>query len=425
MFNELDDAVQVGASQHVSTICVLGLGYVGLPAATLFALNGKRVFGVDTNPLTAEKVSAGDCLIVEPNLPERVAAAVDSGNLTASGTPDTCDAYIIAVPTPFHADSHAPDISFVEAALRSIAPHVQAGALIVLESTSPVGTTRHLVEMMRRLRSDLIMPTDGKDGDIDFAYSPERVIPGRTLIELVSNDRVIGGVTPRAAKRAADLYATFVKGGLHITDDRTAEMVKLSENTFRDVNIALANELSLICKAQDIDVWKMIELANRHPRVNILQPGPGVGGHCISVDPWFLVAGNPDLARLVRTAREVNDGKMHNTLQWVVDAIETTGAQKIACFGLTYKADIDDFRESPALDIALELTKLYPERVVVADPFSNLLHMRDPRAPDLSFLDAEHALRECDLAVMLVGHEAFHSLPRPSVPTVDVIGFWR
>lgn len=412
-------------SQTIETVSILGLGYVGLPAAALFALSGKRVLGVDTNPVTVEKIAAGDCLIVEPHLSERVAAAVDSGRLTASAKPGAADAYIIAVPTPFHPGSHAPDISYVEAALRSIAPHIERGGLIVLESTSPVGTTRHLVEMLRELRPDLAMPEAGDEGDIDFAYSPERVIPGRTLIELVDNDRVIGGVTPRAAQRTAGLYASFVLGELHITDDRTAEMVKLSENTFRDVNIALANELSLICKAQGVDVWEMIELANRHPRVNILKPGPGVGGHCISVDPWFLVAGNPDLARLIRTAREVNDDKMHHTLDWVREAVETTGAERIACFGITYKADIDDFRESPALDIVLELARLYPGRVMVSDPFADLFRMRDPRAKDLTFAKADHALDACELAVMLVGHTAFRGLPRPHVPTVDFIGFWR
>ena len=426
MLERLKSAALLRAdSQTIETISILGLGYVGLPAAALFALSGKRVLGFYTNPLTVEKISAGDCLIVEPHLPERVAAAVDSGRLTASGKPCPADAYIIAVPTPFHPGSHAPDISYVEAALRSIAPHIQPGGLIVLESTSPVGTTRHLVEMLRDLRPDLAMPEAGDDGDIDIAYSPERVIPGRTLIELVDNDRVIGGVTPRAAQRTADLYASFVKGELHLTDDRTAEMVKLSENTFRDVNIALANEMSLICKAQGVDVWEMIALANRHPRVKILEPGPGVGGHCISVDPWFLVAGNPDLANLIRTAREVNDGKMHRTLDWVREAIEATGAEKIACFGLTYKADIDDFRESPALDIVLELNRLYPGRVIVADPFADLFRMRDPRAEELTFAKADHALDACDLAVMLVGHTAFRGLPQPHVPTVDVIGFWR
>jgi UDP-N-acetyl-D-mannosaminuronic acid dehydrogenase len=276
------------------------------------------------------------------------------------------------------------------------------------------------------MRPDLDLPGEGAEGDVDFAYSPERVIPGRTMEEIVSNPRVIGGITPRATQRATALYRMFVKSECLLTDDRTAEMVKLTENTFRDINIALANELSLICDRFGMDVWEVIRLANRHPRVSILSPGPGVGGHCISIDPWFVVSGAPDLARLIKTAREVNDSKPAYVLRKVQDEMTQRPNARIACLGLTYKADIDDFRESPALQIALRLSARWPGRVAATDPNGKLLRSRDPRGGALTLKSLEQALDEADIVVLLVGHREYKSLVRPKGKVIiDTIGLWR
>jgi UDP-N-acetyl-D-mannosaminuronic acid dehydrogenase len=412
----------------VKTVSIIGLGYVGLPAAAMFAKAGLRVYGVDIDARIVSAVNAGETHIIEPGLGDLVRQQVQAGRLSASTECMPADAFIIAVPTPFrHDGTHSPDISYVEAAARGVAPILRAGNLVILESTSPVGTTRHVINVVRAIRPDLKLSLPGSDSesDVDFVYSPERVIPGRTMEELVSNDRVIGGITKRASRRAVELYGTFVKGECLVTTDIAAELVKLSENTFRDVNIALANELSMICDHYGIDVWEVIELANRHPRVSILSPGPGVGGHCISVDPWFIVAGVPQLANLIRTAREVNDTKPKYVLELVERAIGA-GTGQVACLGLTYKQDIDDFRESPALEIALQLSAKYVGRVVAVDPFSNMLQQRDPRGRALTIVDYDAAIANSGVIVSLVAHSEFRSRPKPiGKLIIDTIGLWR
>lgn len=415
-------------SYDIQSVSVVGLGYVGLPAAAMFASGGLKVSGVDVDERIVNAVNRGEVLIVEPGLAEIVRAEVQRGQLTAFARPPASDAFVIAVPTPFrHDGTHAPDISYIEGAVRSIAPVIAKGNLIVLESTSPVGTTRHIIEVLRSARPDLKMPNPatGEEGDVDFAYSPERVIPGSTTKEIVTNDRVIGGVTARAAIRTKALYKVFVSGTCHVTDDKTAEMVKLSENAYRDLNIAYANELSVMCDRFGVNVWELIELANRHPRVSILSPGPGVGGHCISVDPWFLVSGAPDIAKLTRTVREVNDFKPHYVFRCVEEVMERHPHAHIACLGLSYKPDIDDFRESPALEIALRINARWTGRVVAVDPCSEALLQRDQRAGALTIASAEEAMLRCGVVVCLVPHRQFTEMPKPAdKEIVDVAGIW-
>jgi UDP-N-acetyl-D-mannosaminuronic acid dehydrogenase len=305
---------------------------------------------------------------------------------------------------------------------------LRPGTLVVLESSSPVGTTRQLAKAMAELRPDLRFPLDGETApNIYLAYCPERIIPGQMLRELVENDRIIGGMSDECTERAAALYATFVKGQCLRANDRTAELCKLTENAFRDVNIAFANELSMVCDDIGIDAWKVIELANHHPRVSILNPGAGVGGHCIAVDPWFIVASAPERARLMRTAREVNDSKPEFILAKIARILEQNPGARIACLGLAYKPDVDDFRESPALEIALRLSAKYPENVVIADPFAFALSgMKDPRVAKLRVESAEDAVGGADVVLMLVGHSAFRNLSRPQgVELIDAVGFWR
>ncbi len=408
-------------------ICVVGLGYIGLPTAVSLAEAGFQVVGVDVDPRVIEAVNGGRAHIVEPGLEKLLDDMVSQGRLSASREQAPADAFLITVPTPVGHDQYrTPDLSYVFAAAEEIAPVLEPGSLVVLESTSPVGATRQMIERFRAARPDLRFPEPGVDPaqvDVDIAYSPERVIPGRTMVELKTNDRVVGGATPRAAVRAAALYRRVTSGQIAVTDDRTAEFVKLTENAFRDVNIAFANELSMVCDDLDLNVWEVIKLANLHPRVNILQPGPGVGGHCIAVDPWFIVAQAPERARLIRTAREVNDSKP----LWVLEQVENLLALKpdarIACLGLTFKPNVDDFRESPSLDIARELTRRHPGQVVCADPFQDTL--RDPG--DLKLADVATAYREADIVLMLVGHDQFRSLERPGAgrAVIDACGFWK
>jgi len=398
------------------TISVVGLGYIGLPTAAMFASRKVKVIGVDVNARTVETINRGEIHIVEPDLDIAVHAAVTEGYLRATTTPEPADAFLIAVPTPFRDQDHTPDLSYIESAARAIAPVLAAGNLVVLESTSPVGATEQLAEWLAEARPDLTFPqTAGEDSDIRVAHCPERVLPGKVMQELIHNDRVIGGMTSRCSDQAVKLYKTFVDGACVITNARTAEMAKLTENSFRDVNIAFANELSIICDKLDIDVWELIQLANRHPRVNILQPGPGVGGHCIAVDPWFIVSKTPEEARLIRTAREVNDAKPHWVLDKVRSAIgahlvenpsKTAGSVTLAIYGLAFKPDIDDLRESPALEIAYVLAGEHTGQVLVVEPNVEAL----PDGLGAARLATVEQAAAADVHVVLVAHSAFRSL---------------
>lgn len=355
-------------------ISMIGLGYIGLPTATLFASRQKKVIGVDVSQRVVDTVNQGKIHIIEPDLDMLVHAAVTAGFLRATIKPEPSDAFLIAVPTPFM-DGHKPDLRYIESAAKSIAIVLKKGDLVILESTSPVGTTEKMAAWLAEARPDLTFPQHlGDDADVQVAHCPERVLPGKVVLELVENDRVIGGMTKKATAMAMSLYKIFVKGELVATDARTAEMCKLTENSFRDVNIAFANELSMICDKLDINVWELIQLANRHPRVGILQPGAGVGGHCIAVDPWFIVDSAPQESRIIRTAREVNDHKPQWILEKVKAAItdvlsshpkKTISQVKVACLGLAFKPDIDDLRESPALAIAHQVSKLGCQTLVV------------------------------------------------------------
>lgn len=340
------------------TISIVGLGYIGLPTAAVFAARKKKVIGVDVNERAVATINRGEIHIVEPDLDMVVHAAVVEGYLRATTTPEPADAFLIAVPTPFKADNQ-PDLSYIEAASKSIAKVLKKGDLVILESTSPVGATEQMAAWMAEVRQDLSFPqTKGEESDIRIAHCPERVLPGHVLRELVENDRIIGGMTTKCSKAAAALYKTFVEGECIVTNVRTAEMCKLTENSFRDTNIAFANELSIICERLEIDVWELIKLANHHPRVNILQPGPGVGGHCIAVDPWFIVSQAPEQARLIRTAREVNDSKPDFVVQQIIAHAASRDSKTIICLGAAFKADIDDLRESPAVEIIKRLSAL-------------------------------------------------------------------
>lgn len=410
------------------TLSVIGLGYIGLPTAAMFASAGLNVIGVDISQHAVDAVNSGKAHIEEGNLDELVERCVRAGKLRATLQPAPADAFIIAVPTPVgHDADHSPDVSYVQAAGRAIAPLLQPGNIVILESTSPVGTTAMLAELFAEARPDLSFPQNAEDqADVCLAYCPERIIPGRMLEELVENDRIIGGMTPRCAERAARLYKMFVRGVCHISNDRVAEMVKLTENAFRDVNIAFANELSMVCEDVGVDVWKVIEFANRHPRVSILSPGAGVGGHCIAVDPWFVVASAPERARLMRMARDVNDSKPVFVVDQVDQALADRPGARVACLGLTYKPDVDDFRESPSLEIASILSAKYPGRVVCVDPFAEALSASERETRGLHFNGIDEALRDADILVVLVAHTAFRGFPKPDrAVLVDPVGFWR
>ena len=380
------------------TVCVVGLGYIGLPTASLLCSRGYQVLGVDLSEHVVDTINGGNIHIVEPDLDVMVRSAVTAGQLSASREVGPADVFLIAVPTPIDAN-HAADMRAVEAAARAIAPHIQKGDLVILESTSPVGTTE-----------DLVAPILAESGltigeDVFVAHCPERVLPGRILTELVENDRVVGGVDQRSTDRAIDFYETFVRGEVIGTDSRTAEMVKLTENSFRDTNIAFANELSMICANQGISVWNLIRLANRHPRVDILQPGPGVGGHCIAVDPWFIVDAEPERARLIRTSREVNLSKP----AWVVDrvqrACETLKTPVVACLGLAFKADVDDVRDSPAVEIVRELADTVDAPLMVVEP--NLA-----AHPEFELCPIEDALAKANIVLVLTDHKQFKRIDR-------------
>jgi UDP-N-acetyl-D-mannosaminuronic acid dehydrogenase len=403
------------------TISVIGLGYIGLPTAAMFASQKKKVIGVDVNQHAVDTINKGQIHIVEPELDMLVHTAVSEGYLRATTVAEPADAFLIAVPTPFLpidnvSDIPQPDLKYIKAAAAAIAPVLKKGDLVILESTSPVGATEQMAEWLAQVRSDLTFPkTHGEVSDIRIAHCPERVLPGHVVRELVENDRVIGGLTNRCSEAAIELYKTFVQGDCVVTNARTAEMAKLTENSCRDVQIAFANELSMICDKLDIDVWELISLANRHPRINILQPGPGVGGHCIAVDPWFIVAKTPDQAQLIHTARKVNDNKP----EWVISKVKiaisdflqgnsekTTKDVTIACYGLAFKADIDDLRESPALNIALAISEFHSGKLLLVEPNIDKLPSRFSAEHCALTSDAD-AFDNADIVLMLVDHKEF------------------
>lgn len=416
------------------TISVIGLGYIGLPTAAMFASRKKKVIGVDVNQHAVDTINRGEIHIVEPDLDMIVHAAVNEGYLKATLIPEPADAFLIAVPTPFKNNDSTipePDLSYIKKASEAIAPVLKKGDLVILESTSPVGATEQMAEWLAAARPDLSFPQAvGESADVNVAHCPERVLPGHVVRELVENDRVIGGVTAKCSARAVELYKTFVQGECVITNARTAEMAKLTENSCRDVQIAFANELSIICDKLDIDVWELISLANRHPRINILQPGPGVGGHCIAVDPWFIVSKTPEEAKIIHTARKVNDAKP----QWVINKVKlavsdflqtnptkTAKDVTIACYGLAFKPDIDDLRESPALNIAKQIAELHSGAVIAVEPNINELP-GDINTLLLSKL--EIAIDRANIHLLLVDHKEFKSMQVKFDYLIDTKGIW-
>lgn len=406
---------------------MIGLGYIGLPTAAIFAARGINVIGVDTNMDAVATINSGKIHIVEPELDMVVHAAVKENYLRATLKPEPADVFLIAVPTPFKAN-HKPDLAFIKSAAKSIAPVLKKGNLVILESTSPVGTTEQLAEWLAEACPHLSFPQqNGEDSDIRIAHCPERVLPGRIMRELIENDRVIGGMTKKCSEAATALYKIFVEGDCITTDVRTAEMCKLTENSFRDVNIAFANELSLICHQLQIDVWELIRLANRHPRVNILQPGPGVGGHCIAVDPWFIVDSSPENTHLIRTAREVNDAKPAWVFERIAEAIRRVLKNKnkseekeinIALLGLSFKPDIDDLRESPALAIAKSLAEQSSVQLIIVEPNIESLPTSLGNALHYSF---EEAIQKSDIVVILVAHSEFIKIHDYEIDTKEII----
>lgn len=391
----------------INRVAVIGLGYIGLPTAAILATNGIDVTGVDVSQRTVDAVNAGEVPFVEPDLGVHVSGAVSQGHLRATTETPSAEAYIVAVPTPFKSDRSA-DLSYIEAAARGIAPQLQGGELLILESTSPPGATEYMANYILNLRPDLSLDGSGSRPAILVAHCPERVLPGRVMIELVTNDRIVGGMTVEAAEAAKNLYAVFCQGEILTTDAVTAEMAKLVENSYRDVNIAFANELSVISDKLGIDVWELIRLANHHPRVNILQPGPGVGGHCIAVDPWFIVAAAPEESRLIRTAREVNDSKP----EWVIEQAKSALAAlpesaELSVLGLAFKANIDDLRESPAIEIAAQLADSLPDRRLnVAEPHIEALPVKLANRRNIEFLSVEESIQRSDVVLVLVDHDA-------------------
>jgi len=412
----------------INKICVIGLGYVGLPTAAIFASRGVEVLGIDINNHTVGLINDGKSHLVEPDLDILVKEVVASGKLRAKTNPEPADAFIIAVPTPFK-DGKKPDLQYVKAAVDSLAPVLKKGDLVVIESTCPVGTTENASIWMSNACPNLSFPHNTNGAcDINVAHSPERVLPGRILIELVSNDRVVGGISEACGIRAQQLYRLVVEGKCLLTTARTAELVKLSENAYRDVNIAFANELSLVCDELDIDAWEAIHLANHHPRVNILTPGPGVGGHCIAVDPWFLIDSAPKQTPLIKAARLVNDSKPIFIAQGVLKDATQFGSTNIACLGLSYKADIDDFRESPSIDVVDELVKDRSLTIWIVEPHSKSLPKKLQNLDIVKLSSLEDALAECDIIVLLTDHHAFKNINPVDYPTkrfIDTRGLWK
>ena len=412
-------------------ISVIGLGYIGLPTAAMFASRKKKVIGVDISQNAVDTINRGEIHIVEPDLDILVHSAVTEGYLKAVTTPESADAFLIAVPTPFKECSEGevpePDLSFIEAASKAIAPVLKKGDLVILESTSPVGATEQMAEWLAEARKDLSFPqVAGQNADINVAHCPERVLPGHVVRELVENDRVIGGISSRCSERSVELYKTFVQGECVITNARTAEMAKLTENSCRDVQIAFANELSVICDKLDINVWELISLANRHPRINILQPGPGVGGHCIAVDPWFIVSKTPEEARLIHSARIVNDSKP----EWVISKVKLAVADflqenpektvkdvTVACYGLAFKADIDDLRESPSMIIADSIAENHKGTTLAVEP-----NIGNIEKKPFKLVSLDEAISSADIHLILVEHKEFKGIKFEEGIVIDTKG---
>ncbi|MCB2262647.1 MAG: UDP-N-acetyl-D-mannosamine dehydrogenase [Candidatus Thiosymbion ectosymbiont of Robbea hypermnestra] len=412
-------------------ICVVGLGYIGLPTAAFLVDKGFKVRGVDVDPAVVEIVNAGRIHIHEPDLDCLVKSAVRSGRLEAALQPAPADIFILAVPTPFK-DGYEPDLAYVESATQAIAPHLAPGNLVILESTSPVGTTERVARWLAEERPELVVAgythhQAEPAGAIQIAYCPERVLPGRIIHELVANDRIVGGVDEASTTTAADFYHGFIAGKVLRTDSRTAELTKLTENTFRDVNIALANELSRVCEQLAIDVRELIRLANHHPRVELLHPGPGVGGHCIAVDPWFIIHSAPEQSRLIRAAREVNIAQPNQVIAKVHTQAACLQEPTIACFGLAYKANIDDLRESPAMEITLRLAREGNGRILAVEPHIEMLPTSLVEA-GVRLYATEAALAAADIVLGLVPHRVFREISRQTLRekiVIDTCGLWR
>lgn len=438
----------VDLSGRRGSIAVIGLGHIGLPTAVVLAHHGWQVAGVDVRPQVVASVNAGRLPFLEAGMEEPLGRAVSAGRLEASHAIPRVGSYIISVPTPI-TEAREADLSAIDAVVEQLAQVLRGGETIILESTSPTGTTSRLAQMVHRLRPDLaidgpsscewsggLLPGQGGEGGhhaaVCFAYAPERVLPGRIVSELAANDRIVGGLTPEASFRAAGIYRSFSEGEVVCTTARTAELVKLSENAFRDVNIAFANELSLIAEREGVDVHEVIRLANRHPRVDILRPGPGVGGHCIAVDPWFIVQGNPEVSRLIRTAREVNDSKPG----WVLEQLTREMARfagapmspRVAILGLSFKPDVDDLRQSPALQIAREAATSFPHvRFLLLEPNISVLPEDLRGLENVELVVDARAVVGADVIVPLVAHRQFRHLRqllRQDVAILDVTGMW-
>ncbi|WP_308606307.1 UDP-N-acetyl-D-mannosamine dehydrogenase [uncultured Corynebacterium sp.] len=415
------------AANSFDKVCVVGLGYIGLPTAAFIASKGVKVVGVDVNERFVKLINEGKVPFFEPGFEELLSRVVEEGNLVAQAEQVEADAYIVCVPTPFQ-DNHKVDTKYIRAASEALAPHLRPGALVVLESTSPPGTTEDMAKHLIELRPDLSL-NDEDDNAIFVAHCPERVLPGQIMEEMENNDRVIGGLTPKGTELARDLYATFCTAELLMTNATTAEMAKLTENSFRDVNIAFANELSLICDRLGIDVWELIELANHHPRVNILQPGPGVGGHCIAVDPWFIVSAAPEEAKLIKLARDVNDGKPEWVIEQVVKALEGKQKPVVAALGIAFKNDIDDLRESPSVEIVKRLGVDNPELDIrVVEPNVDELPPVLSNISNLTKQDTKEAIAAADVVLLLVNHKEFVNLDQSVLEgkiVIDTKGIWR
>lgn len=417
----------IESSEGNGRLVVVGLGYIGLPTAVAFANNGWDVTGVDVSDRTVDMINRGELPFVEAGLEEALAEAVEASRLRAQRTTPDSDVFVVAVPTPFKGD-HEADLAYIEAAADGIAPTLKGGELVVLESTSPPGVTEGMAKRILDARPDLSLDGEAGRPIVYFAHAPERVLPGRIMVELVENDRIVGGLTEEAGERARDLYKTFCDGEISVTDAKTAEMAKLTENAFRDVNIAFANELSLIADDLGIDVWELIELANKHPRVNVLQPGPGVGGHCIAVDPWFIVSADPDNANLIRTAREVNDSKPSWVVKQVEEAMEAKPGELVALFGLAFKPNIDDLRQSPALEIAERLVSENPTtEFLVVEPNISELPPSLSALPNATLAEMGDAVDEAGVLVVLVHHAQFIDAKPHLVRKrmIDTRGIWK